>query len=337
MVANAPDAERGDIIVVADLSDDSEDVGPIEGRRDLEMSDAATLDELFRTIRRLGHTVRHIAGPRQLAEAADDLASGTVLTIYGGQGSRNRMALVPAICETMGLTFIGPDAYGRLVAQDKEISKRLALEAGLKTPPWRVIRRPEDLAAGLNLHFPAVVKPLMEGSSIGIGPRNLAETPEAAESLARELLERFQQPVLIEGFVPGREVAYVKIENAGDDAWAFSEIVMGRDPAYFETRLFDAEEKLVRQPDRSVRNIDGELTAEDKEALDRLLEIYGDYGYCRVDGRFENGRFHFLELTPDAWIAPTGQFAMAFTDRGWTYDKVIAGVLASAGPAPQDR
>ena len=81
----------------------------------------------------------------------------------------------------------------------------------------------------------------------------------------------------------------------------------------------------------TVRNIDNELTESDHKDIEALLRAFGTYGYCRVDGRFADGRFSFLELTPDAWIEPSGQFAMSFTEKGWTYPDVIAAVLASAG------
>jgi len=171
----------------------------------------------------------------------------------------------------------------------------------------------------------------MEGSSIGISQRNIAVDLKAAASVALELLEAFQQPVLIEKFVAGREVAYSRIERAGVDAWAFSEAVIDGDPCHFHHRLFDANEKLIPTKGRSVRNIDSELVDADRQALDAFLAAYGPFGYCRVDGRLADGRFHFLELTPDAWIAPRGQFARGFTEKGWGYAEVIAAVLASQG------
>ena len=176
----------------------------------------------------------------------------------------------------------------------------------------------------------------MEGSSIGIGPRNLVRRREDLPGIVSELLTVFGQPVLVEAFVPGREVAYCRIE--GDEtAWAFSEVAINSEPTYFETRLFDAGEKTIRQPDRTVKNVDPLLAASDREALERLLRMYGPYGYCRIDGRWKDGAFHFIELTPDAWIAPLGQFAMGFTDKGWSYADVIERVLASATPIPPDR
>lgn len=108
-------------------------------------------------------------------------------------------------------------------------------------------------------------------------------------------------------------------------------------PDFFEHTLFDASEKANRTLGRTVKNIDSELTEEDKIRLKRFLQSFGRFGYCRIDGRHENGRFHFLEVTPDAWIDPDGQFAMAFTEKGWTYQQVIHAVLTSAAKAPQDR
>ena len=90
----------------------------------------------------------------------------------------------------------------------------------------------------------------MEGSSIGISQENIVTSVDSMLTLAGKILEQFQQPVLIEEFVAGREVSYSRIQNAGDDAWALSEIVMEGDPGFFEHRLFDAHEKLLPRPDR---------------------------------------------------------------------------------------
>lgn len=320
-----------DVVLVADVFDDAASNAPIHERRDLEMTETETLDTLQSAIGSLGLKVHHYHNPYALARRANRHKEDIVLAIYGGQCSRNRMALVPAICETFGLRFIGPDVYGRIIAQDKEISKRLASECGLRTPAWRVVRDERYLSHALGIRLPVVVKPLMEGSSIGITQQNRATRVEDAVTLARELLFRFRQPIIIEEFVAGREVAYSKIQHAGDEAWAFSEIIVDGDASFFEHRLFDAQEKQFRTPGRTVRNIDSELAETDRDDIEAFLTTFGIYGYCRVDGRLADGKFFFLELTPDAWIGPRGQFAMSFTEKGWAYEAVIAAVLASAG------
>lgn len=321
-----------DVVLVADKLDDSDTRIPAHKRCDLEMTDAHTLDTLCSTITSLGLRVHTYGGPDELAENVARHRNDIVLSIYGGRASRNRMALVPAICETFGLRFIGPDVYGRIIAQDKEVTKRLASDCGIKTPAWRIVRGVDDLRYIGGLHLPVVVKPLMEGSSIGIAQRNRVVDAADVSPLAKELLEAFRQPVLIEEFVAGREVAYSKIQNVEEaDSWAFSEVVIEGIADYFQDRLFDADEKLIPTAGRTVRNIDHELHPEDRSAIDAFLTVFGSYGYCRVDGRLADGRFHFIELTPDAWIAPRGQFARGFTEKGWNYADVIAAVLASAG------
>jgi len=112
--------------------------------------------------------------------------------------------------------------------------------------------------------------------------------------------------------------------------WGYSEIAVEGNPHFFNDRLFDAHEKIHATPGRTVKNIDAELSGVDRLGIEKLLKAYGRFGYCRVDGRHFEGRFHFLELTPDAWIDPEGQFAMGFTQKDWTYSQVIEAILTSA-------
>ena len=316
------------VIVVADEII-GRNIGPLWSRRDLEQSDKQTIQQLLTTIQAIGREVVHYQTPQELADNASQHRDAVVLSIYGGEVSRNRMALVPAICETYNLTCIGPDVYGRVIAQDKEVSKRLALDVGLKTPPWRIVRGHADLNSVSHVKLPCVVKPLYEGSSIGISQESLVRNHEDAVALARQLLEELGQPVLIEKFISGREVAFVAIEAGDGIHSAYSEMIVEGLPNFFLQTLFDAEEKANRTQGRTVINIDSELSSEDERCLMAFLRAFGTFGYCRIDGRHADGQFYFLEMTPDAWIDPLGQFAMAFTQKGWAYEDVIREVLAS--------
>lgn len=317
------------VVLVADLISEVDAVST-ELRRDLEQTDQGTIEVLTQAISSLGIDVKHYESPDALALSAHRHKGDIVLSIYGGQASRSRMAIVPAVCEAFGLRFIGPDAYGRIIAQDKEVSKRLARDCGLRTPAWRVLRKERDLPFARRLRFPVVVKPLLEGSSIGISQDSLAQNASDAERVAGALLREFGEPVLVEEFVAGREVAVVAIAQEAEMHWAYSEVFIKDRPDFFEGRLFDATEKQNASPGRSVRNIDQDLSASDLASIRRFLEAFGRYGYCRVDGRHASGEFHFIELTPDAWIHPRGQFAMGFTEKGWSYPQVIEAVLSSA-------
>ncbi|MCV6609226.1 MAG: ATP-grasp domain-containing protein [Amphritea sp.] len=316
------------IVLIADIFD-SNCTQKLDSRRDLEKSEPETVNQLIQAIQKLGRNVVHYQSPDELGKNASKHKNDLVLSIYGGESSRNRMALVPAVCETFGLKYVGPDVYGRVVAQDKEVSKRLALDFGLETPEWRIIRRIEDVSCLEDFDFPCVVKPLMEGSSIGITQSNLIYNSEQAALLAEKLIESLDQPVIVEQFIPGREVALSVIESNGEIHSAYSEIVIEDQPDFFQDKLFDAEEKSNPTRGRTVRNIDAELSPEDLGKINKFMVSFGNFGYCRVDGRHLDGKFYFLEITPDAWINKKGQFAMAFTEKGWSYEKVINEILIS--------
>jgi len=153
------------VVLVADTLEDMTTDLRTHLRRDLEKTPAHVLADVTAAIRSLGLVVHHYEEPAYLATAAANHRDDVVLSVYGGQSSRNRMALVPAICEAFGLRFIGPDAYGRIVCQDKEISKRLAREAGLASPAYLLIRDEPDVDTLQTFPLPFVVKPIFEGSS----------------------------------------------------------------------------------------------------------------------------------------------------------------------------
>lgn len=328
MDTNLANGARENVVLIADLIALSEKES-VDTRRDLEKSDQETINYLMDAIIKLRREVILYKDPQELAENALQHKNDIVLSIFGGERSRNRMALVPAICESFGLSYIGPDVYGRIVAQDKEVSKRLALDSGLRTPSWRIIRDIQEISILARVNYPCVIKPLFEGSSIGISQSNLVYESQSADRIVRKLLVDMNQPILVEDFVPGREVALSVIESNGKITWGYSEVIIEGKPDFFENALFDAEEKISPTQGRTVRNIDDELDAADCRAIEQFLRAFGAFGYCRVDGRHAEGKFHFIEMTPDAWINPRGQFAMAYIEKGWTYCEVIETVLAS--------
>jgi len=249
------------VVLIADVvaAEETQD-GDLAARRDLEQTESSTLAALIAAVREHGIELVHYQSPEELGRNASSHRDDLVLSVYGGSASRNRMALIPAVCETYGLRFVGPDTYGRIIAQDKEVSKRLALDCGLRTPNWRVIRDEHPPASVHGMSYPCVVKPLLEGSSIGITQDNLVRTPADAETIGARLLKDFAQPVLIEEFVRGRETSFCAIQGGDTVDWAYSEMVVAGDPDFFTERLFDVVEK--RMAEIELRSLADKLSAE---------------------------------------------------------------------------
>ena len=126
-----------------------------------------TIDAIRDALESYGHVVIPLEAtaelPRQLIESPVDL----VFNIAEGVSGRNREAVVPALCELMGIPYTGSDAATLSIALDKALSKRVLREHGILTPEFQVMETGRERLSP-KLKFPLIVKPNQEGSSKGV-------------------------------------------------------------------------------------------------------------------------------------------------------------------------
>src|SRR5690606_21572665 len=111
---------------------------------------------------------------------------------------------------------------------DKDVAKRLLRAAGVPTPDWLMAPVPVD-AVTRELGYPVVVKPSKQGSTVGL---SVVKRPEDLEAAVAEAF-RFDDEVMLERFVPGRELTVGILE---DHALAVGEIIP-------KNEIFDYESK----------------------------------------------------------------------------------------------
>ncbi|HKH48630.1 MAG TPA: D-alanine--D-alanine ligase, partial [Thermoanaerobaculia bacterium] len=98
------------------------------------------------------------------------------------------------------------------VTLDKPLAKRLVRDHGLPTAPFAVVEQPEDIDQ-IDLAPPLFVKPAAEGSSKGVTDRSRVDSSDELRDACSDLLRRFDQPVLVESYLPGREVTVGIVGN----------------------------------------------------------------------------------------------------------------------------
>jgi len=111
---------------------------------DLEKSSSGTVAAITQATESLGVRALHLPSLDALTERATQRhPERVVLSIFGGKRSRDRMALVPGICESFDVRFIAPNVYRRVICQDKEISKRSPVTwlVASAMPRWRLPMR----------------------------------------------------------------------------------------------------------------------------------------------------------------------------------------------------
>ncbi|MGQ0703163.1 MAG: D-alanine--D-alanine ligase family protein [Gemmatimonadales bacterium] len=195
------------------------------------------------------------------------------VSLHGGRGEDGT---VQAILDVVGVPYTGSGALATGLAMDKDVSKRLFQIAGVPTADWMMAPAPEA-EVERRLGWPVVVKPSKQGSTVGL---SLVRGPNGYRE-AVDLARLYDDEVMIEGFIPGRELT---VGILGDRALAVGEIV-SRD------EIFDYESKYT--PGLAEEIFPADLprgTAADCQRLGVLAHHALKLGgYSRVD----------FKLTPD--------------------------------------
>jgi D-alanine-D-alanine ligase len=241
------------------------------------------------------------------------------------------MALVPAVCEAYGIRFVGADTYARILCQDKQLAKQYAQGFGLLTPESLLIRSQEEIGLLRNLTFPIVVKPLLEDSSIGINSDSLARDYESALKRTQTLLNKFNQPILAEEFVRGKEVC-VCVSGPRNQVLLLEaiEVFAKNIDNFFDQNLYTAENKQNPKLDFDHRSITKEMDATLIKRLTSLFTSLDKVDYLRIDGKLDKDIFTLIELTPDAYLGTDSSFALAFREKGCDYTQMLTSIINNA-------
>ena len=246
--------------------------------------------------------------------------------IWSGTLSRNRKSLLPAICESYGIEYIGADVYAQTICQDKNLSKIFCRNYDIEIPNGYIFDDLNNINKIKNLKFPVIVKPNCEGSSIGISDENIADSFEEAVLKAKILLEKFS-PVLIEEYIDGQEVSICLVgRNIVEYCEAISLVVDGKD--HFEHKIWGYETKKCGRSLVTRKNVTKTISDSILKNATNIFRDLGKIDYMRIDGRINNGKFYLIELTPDCSLHPDCFMANTFYSNNKTYSDMIKTLIA---------
>lgn len=241
--------------------------------------------------------------------------------IWSGTLSRNRKSLVPAICESYNIDYIGADVYVQTICQDKYLSKIFCRNYGIEIPKGYTFDNLSDIEIIKNLKFPLVVKPNCEGSSIGISDKNIVDNYKDAYKLAKKLLQKFK-PIIIEEYVDGEEVSICLVgKDSVDICEAIALTINGN--TYFTHQIWGFESKKCGLYEVGRKCVTSEIPVEIINACKQIFLDLKKVDYMRIDGRIKNNKFYLIELTPDCSLHPECFMANAFYSNNLSYSDMI--------------
>lgn len=305
-----------------------------------EWDDPSTIAAVEQALGLFGSVIRLEADqflPQQLALARPDL----VFNMAEGLRGQNREALVPAICEYLNIPYTGSDPLTLGLSLHKGRTKEILTFRGVPTAPFACAGMRAEVER-VTLPFPVFVKPVAEGSGKGIFTNNLCETPDQLRERATFLLECYEQPVLIETYLPGPEFTVAILGNGPAATclpvigFDFSTLPAGAPPVYgYEAKwVWDRPEAplaIFQCPARVPAAFSREI---ERTALDAYHAL-GCRDWCRVDIRADRfGVPNVLELNPLPGIIPdpamNSCFPKAARAAGFAYDELVQEVVRIA-------
>ena len=314
--------------LVYDLRDDYLALGFSE-EQTAEFDSRATIDALDGALGQLGWDVERIGRGQELARRlADGERFDLVFSIAEGLHGRSREAQVPALCEMFDQPYAFSDPLTMAVTLDKPVAKRIVRDSGIPTADFAII---SDAGIPLpEIAFPAFLKPIAEGTGKGCGGRSKVSNKAELKREAARLIEKFQQPVIAETYLEGREFTVGIVGNgASARVIAVLEIAVKPDA---DSGIYSYEIKENWEPFVTLSLADD---AEARLAGKRALAAYHALGCrdaARVDLKSDGLRSpQFLEVNPIAGLHPTHSDLPILTVKaGYTYDWLIGEITASA-------
>ena len=278
-----------------------------------EWDSPATIDAVAHALGALGTVIR-LEADESFPERVRSERPDIVFNIAEGLRGMNRESHVPAICEFFGIPYSGSDPFTLSLCLHKARTKEVLAYHRVPTAPFLLVSdmSSAERSALRAMKLPLFVKPVHEGSSKGITEKNFCRTPAELEEQIAFLLEHYQQPVLVEEYLPGAEFTCAVLGNGSDAsvlpliAMNFAALPSGAAPVYgFEAKwvwdrpddpldLFECPARVPAKLQRAIERV----------TLD-AYRVLGCRDWGRVDVRLDaRGTPNVVEVNPLPGILP---------------------------------
>ena len=248
--------------------------------------------------------------------------------LHGENGEDGAMQ---GLLQMAGIPYVGPHVAASAVSMDKTLTKLVVDHAGVPQAAWHLVRRGE-----LNNHmdntldilesrfrYPMFVKPAGTGSSVGVSK---ASDRKALEEALRGAA-KYDEKILVEEFIRGREVEVAVMGNDNPVASVCGEIDSGAD-------FYDYDAKYVT--DTSVAYIPARIPEDVEEIVrEAAVKVYsaiGCQGLSRVDFfvTYDENRVVFNEINTLPGFTSISMYPKLFAASGIPYTQLIDELLKLA-------
>lgn len=260
--------------------------------------------------------------PQQLADVAADVVFNA---LHGGAGEDGT---IPGMLDVLGIPYTGCGVLASALTLDKVRTKQLLDGCGIRTPPYVWTDRPSEAGRVVQeaidrLGLPAVVKPVNEGSSLGV---SIPKTKDDLRAAVGVVLDDYRA-VMVEAFCDGDEIT-VGVLGCGEKMRALPvlELVPKREFYDYEAKYTKGMTDLI-----CPARIPADAARRGQELALRAHKACGCHGLSRVDMHHDSqGRIWVHEINSVPGLTETSDVPAEARAAGMGYGDLIEEILESA-------
>jgi D-alanine-D-alanine ligase len=297
-----------------------------------EFDSPVTVNAIDEALSSLGFRTERIGHAKNLVKM---LAEGKrwdfVFNICEGVKGYSRESQVQCLLDAHNIPYTFSDPVVTIHTLHKSSAKAIVRSAGGRTPDYAIVKSLSDLEK-VNLDFPLFAKPIAEGTGKGITTQSILKNKDDMFTVVGDLIAKFQQAVLLETYLPGREFT-VGVVGTGATARVVGvmEIALGTNA---EQGVYSFNNKEFWEGRVTYKPLLNEPLLK-KECEDLVLLAWHALG-CRDGGRIDlrldkNGHPHFLEVNPMAGMNPEhSDLPILASFEGIPYKQIVRDIVHSA-------
>lgn len=284
---------------------------------------AVSLDSgknVFESLKRQGYDVVILDGIDELMSAASHQRIDRVFNIMHGADGEN--GVVPAVCHAFGIACTGSSVLGSALTLDKVRTKQVWLAEELPTPRYTRITHAAEVAnAAATIGYPLIIKPSLEGSSVGIS--RVFAVDQLADAVA--LAKRYAGELLMEALIEGDELT---VGIVGEQVLPSIHIVPAKDYYDYHAK-YQADDTQYHCPGSH-----GEAERAIGALAKKAFDLSGASGWGRVDlMRDKRGQCWLLEVNTTPGMTSHSLVPKAAAQLGISFDELVARILGTSHPS----
>jgi D-alanine-D-alanine ligase len=273
--------------------------------------------------RTLGHDVVEIDMDRNVAAALTAAAPDVVFNALHGTPGED--GSIQGLMDILGLKYTHSGVTTSAIAIDKELTKRILVPLGIRMPQGRMVTS-ESLFAADPLPRPYVLKPVNEGSSVGVAI--VTDASNYGNPISRDAGGPWQEfaELLAEPFIAGKELTVAVL---GQEALAVTELQTSRGFYDYTAKYTDGMTVHICPAD-----LPEAITAACLEQALAAHRALGCKGTSRSDFRWDPDQgmagLYLIEVNTQPGMTPLSLVPEQARARGISYERLVEQIIAAA-------